>query len=118
MQTVYEEMEVDAEMQRGLLPGALALSAKFVPSLRAVAARTVEVCEGGPFRQRCSTPVRRGPPCRPEYHVLEMVRMPHAWGLSPLCNAVACNRHIIHRWLRPLLYLSACHVYVGISARR
>ncbi len=42
-QTVYEEMEVDAEMQRGLLPGALALSAKFVPALRAVAYRTVEV---------------------------------------------------------------------------
>ena len=42
-QTVYEEMEVDAEMQRGLLPGGLALSAKFVPALRAVAFRTVEV---------------------------------------------------------------------------
>ena len=42
-QTVYEEMEVDAEMQRGLLPGGLALSAKFVPALRSVAYRTVEV---------------------------------------------------------------------------
>jgi hypothetical protein len=52
-QTVYEEMEVDAEMQRGLLPGALALSAKFVPALRAVAARTVEVCGEGPRKQRC-----------------------------------------------------------------
>ena len=36
-------MEVDAEMQRGLLPGALALSAKFVPAMRAVASRTAEV---------------------------------------------------------------------------
>ena len=36
---------MDAEMQRGLLPGALALSAKFVPAIRAVAARTVEVRE-------------------------------------------------------------------------
>ena len=42
-QTVYEEMEVDAELQRGLLPGGLALSAKFLPALRAVAYRTGEV---------------------------------------------------------------------------
>jgi hypothetical protein len=40
--TVYAEMGVEEEMQRGLLPGALALSAKFVPTVKAVAWRTVE----------------------------------------------------------------------------
>lgn len=33
---------MDAEMQRGLLPGAVALSAKFVPVVQSVSARTVE----------------------------------------------------------------------------
>ena len=37
LQTVYEEMEVDTEMQNGLLPGALALSAKFLPTMKGVA---------------------------------------------------------------------------------
>ena len=40
LQTVYEEMEVDAEMQNGLLPGALALSSKFLPTVKTVATRT------------------------------------------------------------------------------
>eukprot|EP00884_Botryococcus_braunii_P011035 jgi/Botrbrau1/19933/Bobra.0059s0050.1 len=40
--TVYQELDVDAEMQRGLLPGALALGAKFVPTVKSVFARTVE----------------------------------------------------------------------------
>lgn len=39
--TVYDELEVDAEMQRGLLPGALALSHKFVPAIKRVARRSV-----------------------------------------------------------------------------
>ena len=39
-QTVYEEMEVDAEMQRGLLPGLLALSVKLWPAVQTVARRT------------------------------------------------------------------------------
>lgn len=32
--TVYTELEVDTEMQHGLLPGALALAAKFVPTMK------------------------------------------------------------------------------------
>ncbi|CAL8460688.1 g219 [Coccomyxa elongata] len=39
--TVYQELDVDAEMQRGLLPGAVALSGKFVPVLQSVSQRTV-----------------------------------------------------------------------------
>lgn len=38
--TVYDELEVDAEMQQGLLPGCLALSHKFVPTVKAVAQRS------------------------------------------------------------------------------
>ncbi|MCJ1422125.1 Cell wall protein rhd3 [Sticta canariensis] len=38
--TVYDELEVDAEMQHGLLPGCLALSHKFVPTLKGVARRS------------------------------------------------------------------------------
>lgn len=34
--TVYQELDVDAEMQHGLLPGALALAAKFVPTIKQV----------------------------------------------------------------------------------
>ena len=33
---------MDTEMQRGLLPGAMALSAKFVPVVQRVSQRTVE----------------------------------------------------------------------------
>lgn len=32
--TVYTELEVDTEMQHGLLPGSLALAAKFVPTMK------------------------------------------------------------------------------------
>ena len=42
LKTVYEELGVEAELRRGLLPGALSLSAKFVPTIKAVTARTVE----------------------------------------------------------------------------
>ena len=37
-----QELDVDAEMQRGLLPGAIALSGKFVPAVRGVSQRSVE----------------------------------------------------------------------------
>jgi hypothetical protein len=36
-----QELDVDAEMQRGLLPGAVALSGKFVPVLQSVSQRTL-----------------------------------------------------------------------------
>lgn len=36
-----QELDVDAEMQRGLLPGAIALSGKFMPAVRGVAQRSV-----------------------------------------------------------------------------
>jgi hypothetical protein len=42
LKTVYEELGVEAELRRGLLPGALSLSAKFVPTIKAVTSRTVE----------------------------------------------------------------------------
>ena len=42
--TVYAELEVDAELQNGLLPGLLALSNKFVPTVKQV--------------QRCSSTLR------------------------------------------------------------
>ena len=44
--TVYDELEVDAEMQYGLLPGTLALSHKFIPTVRAVARRTGSTLAG------------------------------------------------------------------------
>lgn len=34
--TVYQELDVDSEMQHGLLPGSLALAAKFVPTMKQV----------------------------------------------------------------------------------
>ncbi|GAB4820674.1 hypothetical protein N2152v2_007720 [Parachlorella kessleri] len=40
--TVYQELDVESEMQRGLLPGLMSLSAKFVPTFKAVASRTFE----------------------------------------------------------------------------
>lgn len=40
--TVYEELEVENEMSRGLLPGTLALSAKFWPVVRRVAQKSIE----------------------------------------------------------------------------
>ena len=56
-QTVYVEMEVDAEMQRGLLPGALALSGKLWPAVQTVVRRTAASAQGwlaevGPAHQR------------------------------------------------------------------
>lgn len=35
-------MDVEREMQRGLLPGAIALSSKFVPALKKVTAQTID----------------------------------------------------------------------------
>ncbi|KAK9834006.1 hypothetical protein WJX81_002422 [Elliptochloris bilobata] len=40
--TVYQELDVDAEMARGLLPGALALSGKVLPAVSSVAHRTAD----------------------------------------------------------------------------
>lgn len=37
-----QEMDVEAEMQRGLLPGAIALSSKFVPALKKVTFQTMD----------------------------------------------------------------------------
>jgi hypothetical protein len=37
-----QELEVDAELQRGLLPGAVALAAKFGPTVKSVLYRTFE----------------------------------------------------------------------------
>mmetsp|Transcript_3599 Transcript_3599/g.10456 ORF Transcript_3599/g.10456 Transcript_3599/m.10456 type:complete len:858 (-) Transcript_3599:898-3471(-) len=39
--TVYQDLEVDAEMQRGLLPGLLVLGSKLGPTMRSAASRTV-----------------------------------------------------------------------------
>ena len=58
-------------MQRGLLPGTLALSAKFVPAMRAVAAQTVEVCGEGLQSSDARRNTRlRGQDCRPGYPML------------------------------------------------
>ncbi len=50
--TVYNELEVESEMARGLLPGAMALSSKFMPVVSSVTLRTIEqarvmLAEGG-----------------------------------------------------------------------
>ena len=37
-----QELDVDTEMQRGMLPGAMALSAKFVPVVQRVSRNTLE----------------------------------------------------------------------------
>ena len=39
---LLQEMDVEGEMARGLLPGAIALSSKFVPALKKVTTQTVE----------------------------------------------------------------------------
>lgn len=39
---MYQELDVDTEMQRGLLPGMLALSAKLVPTVQRVAVNTLQ----------------------------------------------------------------------------
>lgn len=41
-QTVYQELDVDGEMAKGLLPGLLALGAKLGPTVRVVTKRTAE----------------------------------------------------------------------------
>jgi len=55
--TVYNELEVEAEMARGLLPGAMALSSKFMPVVSSVTLRTIEqakamLAEGGGQQQQ------------------------------------------------------------------
>ncbi|KAL4858391.1 Protein ROOT HAIR DEFECTIVE 3 [Chlorella vulgaris] len=40
--TVYLEMDVEAEMARGLLPGSIALSSKFMPAIRKVTRHTFD----------------------------------------------------------------------------
>lgn len=40
--TVYQELDVEGEMQKGLLPGVMTLSAKFMPTVQSVARRTFE----------------------------------------------------------------------------
>jgi hypothetical protein len=40
--TVYQEMDVEAEMARGLLPGSIALSSKFMPAIRKVTRHTFD----------------------------------------------------------------------------
>jgi hypothetical protein len=54
--TVYNELDVEGEMARGLLPGAMALSSKFMPVVTSVTLRTVEqakamLAEGGQQQQ-------------------------------------------------------------------
>ncbi len=39
--TVYQELEVDTEMQHGLLPGCVALAAKFVPTMKQVCSQAL-----------------------------------------------------------------------------
>jgi hypothetical protein len=50
--TVYEELDVESEMQNGLLPGIMVLSGKFVPTMTKVVRRTIEagkkILEGPP----------------------------------------------------------------------
>eukprot|EP00798_Chlamydomonas_sp_ICE-L_P005756 gene5756-6050_t len=42
VRTLYFELDVDSEMQKGALPGAISLSHKFVPACKAVVGKTVE----------------------------------------------------------------------------
>ena len=63
LQTVYEEMEVDVEMQNGLLPGALALSAKFLPSIQTVASRTAAAAQRWISQASTDAQVRGIKPC-------------------------------------------------------
>ena len=48
--TVWAELDVEGELQRGLLPGAMALSGKLVPTLKSSHARTLQA--GRPSRGR------------------------------------------------------------------
>lgn len=40
--TMYVELDVDAEMQKGALPGGIALAGKFMPTLQRVSTRTMD----------------------------------------------------------------------------
>jgi len=40
--TVYQELDVEGEMQNGLLPGIMNLSVKFVPTIKTVVERTIQ----------------------------------------------------------------------------
>lgn len=51
--TVYTELEVDTEMQHGLLPGALALAAKFVPTMKQAGTQFVMPTPGVMFANCC-----------------------------------------------------------------
>ncbi|CAD7704286.1 unnamed protein product [Ostreobium quekettii] len=42
IRTLYMEMDVDAEMQKGALPGLMSLGAKFVPAVKTVSQKTLE----------------------------------------------------------------------------
>ena len=84
---MYEEMEVDAEMQRGLLPGALALSAKFVPAIRAVASRTVEVCLFAATTSRQQR-LTLGPPPVKTFKCTQLQQ-----GISALMACTTCSNH-------------------------
>lgn len=46
LKTIYQELDVEGEMARGLLPGVLSLSTKFVPTVKRVALRTFESAWG------------------------------------------------------------------------
>jgi protein SEY1 len=66
--TVYNELDVEAEMSRGLLPGVMALSSKFMPVVTSVTLRTIEQARvmlsegGGHYQEEGSdtTPPRGG----------------------------------------------------------
>ena len=45
--TLYFELDVDGEMQKGSLPGAISLAHKFVPASKAVLGRTLEAVQVG-----------------------------------------------------------------------
>lgn len=42
IRSLYIEMDVDNEMQKGALPGSVALAGKFVPSVRSVSSKTLD----------------------------------------------------------------------------
>ena len=45
--TLYYELDVDGEMQKGSLPAAISIANKFVPASKAVIARTAEAVQVG-----------------------------------------------------------------------
>eukprot|EP00210_Caulerpa_lentillifera_P002250 g2162.t1 len=46
IRSLYIEMDVDNEMQKGALPGAMSLAAKFVPSVKSVSSKTLDSISG------------------------------------------------------------------------